>query len=153
QPEVLEHRADIAAEVGGAPIAQGARVAPQDEHAPVGRRVLAHHEAQAGRLARSRRPDEEDELAALDLEVDVVECRARGAAVSLGDVLEPDHDPTRVRAREGARGSDTVAVQEAEGIRRVRAMPRVASALCAMTTTVRSGRDATASRTARAVAG
>ena len=52
---------------------------------------LAQHQPQEGRLAGAGGADEEDELALLDLDGDVVEGGAVLAGVRLGDVLESDH--------------------------------------------------------------
>ena len=54
--------------------------------------VLAQHETLEGRLARARRPDEEDELTGVDADVDIAQGRLLLARVELGDVVEDDHD-------------------------------------------------------------
>ncbi len=52
--------------------------------------LLFGDQAEEGRLARNRRPDQEDELAFLDVDVDVSQGDS-GPLVGLGDVLELDH--------------------------------------------------------------
>lgn len=99
QPEVLEHRSDVPAEVRHLAGRQGVQVAPEHDHASLAGGVLAEDEAQARRLARPRRAHEEDELPALHVEVDVAQRRLVRPAVLLGDVLEPDHDPTSLSGR------------------------------------------------------
>ena len=107
QAEVLEHGADVTAEVGNLATGQRAQVTSEHDDATVARHLLAQDEAQTRRLPRSRRADEEDELAAEHLEVDVVERGALGAAIALGDVLEPDHGETSLGERIRHTLSDT----------------------------------------------
>ena len=99
QPEVLEHRSDVAPEVGHLAGRERVQVAAEHDHAPLARGVFAKDQAQARRLARPRGADEKDELSALHLEVDVAEGRLVRAAVLLGDVFEPDHDPMSLSGR------------------------------------------------------
>src|SRR5690606_18846172 len=75
---------------------------------PSGRRhVLTEDEPQAARLAGAGCADEEDELAGFDVEVDIGQCGAFGAAVALGDVLEPDHGSSSLSAGPSGGTSDT----------------------------------------------
>jgi hypothetical protein len=90
QAEVLEHRADLPAQVRHLPRRQGGQVAAGDEDAARRRALLPQHQAQEGRLAGTGGSDEEDELPALDLEVHAVERRSGTPRVDLGDVLEAD---------------------------------------------------------------
>ena len=116
QPEVLEHRADVAAEVRHLAIRQRAQVAAEDDDAAVARRLLAQDEPQTRRLARARRADEEDELAAEHLEVDIAQGGLRGAAKALRDVLEPDHGLTSLSGRSAGvavRHPESAAMREA----------------------------------------
>ncbi len=62
-----------------------------DVDAAAGRARLAQHQPQERRLAGAGGADEEDELALLDVDVDVVERRPLLAGVHRGDVLESDH--------------------------------------------------------------
>ena len=55
----------------------------------MGRGLEAGQHHQAGGLARARRPEQGQELAARDLEVQVLDDQ-RGAIIALLDVLEPD---------------------------------------------------------------
>ena len=71
-----------------------ARSLPSTCTRPGGRLLLAQHQPQEGRLARAGLADEEDELALLDLERDVLQGRAALGRVQLGDVVEPDHEGT-----------------------------------------------------------
>jgi hypothetical protein len=58
-----------------------------------GRRLLlAQREAQERRLAGPGRPDEEDELALLDLEGQAVQRCLVLRRIQLADVVEKDHD-------------------------------------------------------------
>ena len=91
QPEVLEDRADVPAEVRHLAVGQRAQIAAEHDDAAVARRLLAQDESQARGLARARGADEEHELAAEHLEVHVAQGGPRCAAKALRDVLEPDH--------------------------------------------------------------
>src|SRR3954447_782432 len=62
-----------------------------DVHAATGRAGLAQHQPQRGRLPRAGLADEEDELALLDVDADLVERRLSRARVGLADLLEPNH--------------------------------------------------------------
>ena len=107
QAEILEHRADVAAEVGDLPGGEGPQISPEHHDTAVARIVFAEDQPQAGGLPRTGRADEEDELSALHLEVDVAQRRLAGPAVFLGDVLEPDHDLSSLSAAAADAGCDT----------------------------------------------
>ncbi len=91
QPEVLEDRPHMPPEVGHLAVGERAQVAPEHDDAAVARNLFSQDEPQTRRLARPGRADEEHELAADHLEVDVAQGGLRGAAEALRDVLEPDH--------------------------------------------------------------
>ena len=90
EPEVLEHAADVAAQEGDSPLGEAADVATSLDDASLVRDLLTQQEPQEGRLARSRRTDEEDELPFVDVHRHVSERDGRGL-VGLGDVFEADH--------------------------------------------------------------
>ena len=90
QAEVLEHAADVAAQVGDPPLGQMADLlARLPDPSRIGH-LLPQEEPDEGRLPRARRADQEDELALFDLDGEVSEGDGR-ALVRLGDVLEFDH--------------------------------------------------------------
>ena len=90
QAEVLEHAAEVAPQVRHPPVRQLADLlAGHPDLAAIGN-LLAQQELEHRGLARSRRPDEEDELTLQDLERDLAQCDD-GALVGLRDVLEADH--------------------------------------------------------------
>ena len=76
-------------------------VASADDHAPAVGAVEAAEQAQRGRLAAARRAEQRDQLAGLDVEVELVECDERAEAAR--QALEVDGDcahmslPTRAR--------------------------------------------------------
>ena len=74
---VLEHDADVAAVVGNPPARDRARSRPATRIVPAGRLGLLDQQPHRGRLAGAGGADEEDELAGLDRERDVVERRRR----------------------------------------------------------------------------
>ena len=92
QLEVLEDRPDVAAQVR-APSSEVslAMFLPATWISPWRRLLLADQQPDQGGLARAGRADDEDELALLDVDVDVVE-RDDRVLVDLGDVIEFDHD-------------------------------------------------------------
>jgi hypothetical protein len=92
QPEVLEHAADRAAQGGHLPVRQPRQVLARDVDRPRRRGLLLEQEPQEGALARAAAADEEDELAAVDVDVDVVQGWTHRGGVGLADVLEADHD-------------------------------------------------------------
>ena len=91
QAEVLEDAADLAAQSRDLALGQAVEVATGDEDAPARGVLLLHDELHHRRLARAGRADDEGELAARDLEADVVEGRTGRPRVGLRDVLEEDH--------------------------------------------------------------
>ena len=95
QRVVLEHGVDVAL-VGRA----RGDVAAVEQHAAARRALEAGDHAQAGRLARARRPEQREELAARDVEVDAVDGDER--AEVLGHAVQPDAHVTGRRARRGA---------------------------------------------------
>ena len=125
QPEVLEHRADVPAEVRHLAVGQRAQVAAEHDDASVARRLFAEDQAQARRLARARGADEEDELAAEHLEVHIAQGGLRRAAIALRDVLEPDHGHTSLCGQAPCGPNDTRG--RASGVRRAPARPSPAS--------------------------
>src|SRR5205823_10525165 len=96
--EVLEHAADVAAEKRDARALEAGEVATADDDPTVRRLELLEEEADDRRLAGSGGADDEDELALLDHERDVLE-RADVGVVRLRDAVEDDH-----RARRLGRG-------------------------------------------------
>ena len=103
QPEVLEHHAEAAAEVGH--LAGRDRGQPLAEHVDLARRglLLAQHQPQQAGLAAAGRAHQEDELAGADLERHVVQRRARSAAITLGHGVEADHVGSHHRCGSRAR--------------------------------------------------
>ena len=96
QPEVLEDRAELAAQLRDLPVGQAVQVLAEDvDHAGVGT-LLPQHQPEEGRLAGAGRAHQEDELALLDLERDVPQGGAVLLRVELGDAVESDHVGTRV---------------------------------------------------------
>ena len=91
QAEVLEDESHLPAQLRHLPGRHLGQVPAQDVNTPGGGALLTQGQAQEGRFARARGPDEEDELAALDLDGDVVERRACASLVDLGHVVESDH--------------------------------------------------------------
>ena len=91
QAEVLEDAADVAPQVGDAPLREVDDVAARLEDAARLGELLSQQEAQERRLARARRADDEDELALVDLEGHVAE-RDGARPVGLGDVLQLNHE-------------------------------------------------------------
>jgi len=73
QPEVLEHRADLAAQPRHLPAGEAVDLLAGDVHPARGRSRLAQHQPQGRGLAGPRSADQEDELALLDVDGDVVE--------------------------------------------------------------------------------
>ena len=105
QPEVLEDGADLAAQLGHLPVREPGDVLAGDVDRALRRPLLAQDQSQQGRLARTRGPDQEDELALVDLERDVVERWPRLARIDLGDVVQPDHGVARPGRGQGKRAS------------------------------------------------
>ena len=109
QLEVLEDDADVAAQLRHLAAAHlGQRVAG-DRDVALGRLELLHQQADAGRLAAAGRADDEDELAAADLQRDAVE-RDVPAGVDLRDVVELDYGQRgrRRRPRDPCAGAGVV---------------------------------------------
>ena len=113
QPEVLEDGADVAAQPRHLPAGEPVDLLAGDVDPARGGAVLPQHQAQEGRLAGARGADQEDELALLDVDRDVVEGGVGVAGVGLGDLLEANHgveatsvvdaDPKRARGAAGLR--------------------------------------------------
>ena len=99
QPEVLEDGADVAAQPRDLPAGEPVDLLAGDVDASRRRAVLAQHEAQERRLARAGGADEEDELALLDVDRDLVERRVGVAGVGLGDLVEANHGCEVTRRR------------------------------------------------------
>ena len=101
QPEVLEHDADPAAELRHLAAPHAAEVAARHPDVAVARHQLANEETDERALAGPRRPDEEDEVAGRDLDVDIGQ---RHLAVRVGEagVDHADDRAGRVGARRAA---------------------------------------------------
>ena len=91
EPEVLENRADRAAQAGHLSGRHRLQVMARDQDGTAGGRFLSEHQPQHGGLAGAGGADDEDELSALDLDAHVIEGRPRRFGVDLGDIVEPDH--------------------------------------------------------------
>src|SRR5918995_2177099 len=91
QAEVLEDRADLAAHGGDLPGSELAHFPPRHKHLPLGGPLLTQDQPQKRGFSRSRRADEEDELALLDLDVDLGKCRPALPVVGLGHVVKTNH--------------------------------------------------------------
>src|SRR3989442_414681 len=103
QKELLEDEADgVGPQHRQAPIAHRGDVVAGDPDDPGGRPVEGPDDVEQGRLAGPGRPDERDELAVVDGEVDVPEGGdRRRARVLLGDTAELDrraHEGTTTRS-------------------------------------------------------
>src|SRR5699024_12047609 len=73
------------------PARQLVQLTSGDEHPATARAVLAQDETQEGGLAGAGGPDQEGELALLDLQVDIPQRGTSLALVRLGDLLESNH--------------------------------------------------------------
>src|SRR6185437_4694305 len=91
QPEVLEDAADRAAQRRDLPSGQPAEVLPGDLDPSPGRVLLLEQQPQEGRLSGPGRADQEDELALVDVEADVVESRPGTRRVELRYSVQADH--------------------------------------------------------------
>src|ERR1700712_2879552 len=98
QAEVLEAAADRAAQLRPLPLAHRVQRFAVDADRARRRRVLLEQESQERRLARSRGPDEEDELPLVDLGRHVIEGGTATGRVQLGDMLQFDHEWPRYLA-------------------------------------------------------
>src|SRR5690606_39064423 len=87
---VLEHDAEIAAEIRNAPGGQAPDVLAVDDGLAARGALDQADELEQGGLAGARMAGDEHHLAALDLEADVLE-RVVLAGVALEDVAELDH--------------------------------------------------------------
>ena len=105
QAEVLEDRTHLAAQPRHLAAGHRAEVVAGDEHGALGGGLLAQGEAQHRRLAGARGPHDEDELAAVDVDGDVVERGSGRPRVDLGDVLEADHAGVWPHGRSGVDGT------------------------------------------------
>ncbi len=92
QLEVLEHAADVAPQHRHLRALEASELAAADDDAPVRGLDLLQQELDHRRLAGSRGPDEEDELALLDREAHLGEGHHVGL-VDLRDPVEEDHRP------------------------------------------------------------
>jgi len=90
QLEVLEHRPDVPPEVRDLPRRELGDVLAGHVDVALGGLLLPQHQADERGLAGAGRPDDEDELALVDLDGDVLQRDVR-ILVDLGDVLGPDH--------------------------------------------------------------
>ena len=91
QPEVLEDRADLATQLRHLALRHLAKVVAADEQPAGADDLLADRQAHQGGLAGAAGADDEDELTAVDVEVDPVERGVALVGISLGDVLKTDH--------------------------------------------------------------
>src|SRR5690606_8705984 len=94
QPDLLDHVADVAAQLVGVGTGD---VAAVDLDASRRRVDQAVDQPQRRALAAPRRPDEHDDLAARDVEREVLDRRAGLAREALLEVLESDHRMAHVR--------------------------------------------------------
>ena len=91
QFEVLENAANVAAKIGYAPVAHGRKIFIGNINMAARRLELAGNELDEGRLARTRMANEEDELARIDLQGDIVQRRlVRLRLVDLRHMIEGD---------------------------------------------------------------
>src|SRR5215813_7055643 len=81
QPEILEHAANAAAQVGDLPVVQPGQILSGHVDPPLRRALLPQDQPQERGLARARRADQEDELALLYVKGDVLQCRTALARV------------------------------------------------------------------------
>ena len=89
--EVLEHAADVAAQVGHAPVAHGGQILVRHVDLARGGLDLAGKQTDEGGLARPGMAHEEDELPGEDLQSDVVQGRLAGLGrVGLRHMVEGD---------------------------------------------------------------
>ena len=86
---------------------QGVGIVPRIEDVPsvhpdmaAGRTLQQVQAAEKRALARARRPDDRDDLAPLDLSVDILQ--DDGLSEALGQVLDPDQDVARAGGRTGS---------------------------------------------------
>ena len=99
QPEVLEHRTNLAAQLGHAPTGQPIEVTARDKDVACRGAFFPQDELEKRRLAGTRGADEEDEVSPLDLHGDVVERGLSAARVDLADIVESDHGSMGARGR------------------------------------------------------
>src|SRR5258708_4518357 len=110
QPEVLEDAANPAPELRYLPVREAGEITSRHVDPPVGRPLLAKDQPEKCRLARPRRPDQEDELALLHGEVDALHGRTALIRVRLGDALEVNHRPITTLDNEDVPGHDRAPV-------------------------------------------
>ncbi len=94
QTRLLDHVADPPPQLVER---QGADVGALEPHGPARRLDEAVDHLQRRGLAAARRPDESDELAPRDREVETSDRRTGGAGIDLGQIFEPDGDAGRRR--------------------------------------------------------
>ena len=105
---VLEHQADVAAQIGHCTARQAADILAANRHYPAGRALDRGDEFQQRALAGAGVSGEEDQFALLDGEADAGESFVP-AGIALGDLAEADHAvntaSTNSRASKGRRSS------------------------------------------------
>jgi hypothetical protein len=102
EPEVLEDRTHLAAQPRHLPHRHRLQVVAGDQDGAAGGGLLAQRQPQQGGLARAGGADDEDELAAVDVDAHVIEGCPRGFGVDLGDLLEADHPVSLGRRGDGS---------------------------------------------------
>ena len=82
EEELLEHEPDAyGPQCGELPVGQVGDVEPGDAYRAAGGSVQGAHDLQQGRLARTGRPDDRDQLAGADLQA---QCRSAVTGGSVG---------------------------------------------------------------------
>ena len=89
--EVLENNAKAATKERNLATGDDSEVLTQHVNDATGRFVLFNDQPQARRFARSGGAHQKHKLTSKDFEAHVVECRARRAAVLLGDIVKTNH--------------------------------------------------------------
>src|SRR5207248_1235311 len=90
EAEILEDDAELATKLGDVAPLDTARANAAHPHVAPSRRLLHVDQAEERALSRAARPGEEDELALVDRERDVLQGET-GARVFLIDLMEADH--------------------------------------------------------------
>src|SRR5262249_13597948 len=75
------------------PVREPGEVLPGHMYPAAGGPLFLQHQPEEGRLTRPRRTNQEDELALLDVNVDVLKSRPVLVGVRLSGVVEVDHRP------------------------------------------------------------
>ena len=113
QLEVLEHAADVAAQVRHAPVAHRREVLARDVDMALRRLHLADEHADEGGLARARMTHQEDELAGVDLQRDIRQGGSVGlGGIHFGHMVERDDRGARLLG-------DVIDLQHGQGLRQL----------------------------------